>query len=236
MDHLAPKRTPPQGHRDERYLKHFDLAAGGVQVLHILSALILFEGVDLDAERYALLSAMLPRCELCAYAVHLTTTTTNTQLHHDPEQLYRLYNKGHKQCVCVCARITSHLYEYRRMFGNIPQKLSSIKLGRVGAGFGNTHTHRDIYNKYETLRDFINQHISGKDSKISHSVSKMYQCRGDGRQGDSTSSLPAADAPCTAASGHETQLSLYSTHTDAQIIAAVFLVCIEQPNICNVDC
>lgn len=138
--------------------------------------------------------------------------------------------------VCVCARITSHLYEYRRMFGNIPQKLSSIKLGRVGAGFGNTHTHRDIYNKYETLRDFINQHISGKDSKISHSVSKMYQCRGDGRQGDSTSSLPAADAPCTAASGHETQLSLYSTHTDAQIIAAVFLVCIEQPNICNVDC
>lgn len=115
---FGTKKNPPQGHRDERYLKHFDLAAGGVQVLHILSALILFEGVDLDAERYALLSAMLPRCELCAYAVHLTTTTTNTQLHHDPEQLYRLYNKGHKQCVCVCAhyispvRIQTHVWKH----------------------------------------------------------------------------------------------------------------------------
>lgn len=71
---------PLQGHRDECYLKHFDLAAGGVQVLGVLSVLRLCEGVDLDAERYAFLSTMLPRRELCAYAMHLNTTSTNTQL------------------------------------------------------------------------------------------------------------------------------------------------------------
>lgn len=73
-----------------------------MQVLCVLSILILYEGVDLDAKRYALLSAMLPWRELCAYAVHLTTTTTNTQLHYEPEQLQWLNKKSHNHCVCVC--------------------------------------------------------------------------------------------------------------------------------------
>lgn len=56
-----------------RYLEHFDLAAGRVQVLRVLPALVLPEGVDLHAEGNALLAAVLAQRELRADAVHLRT-------------------------------------------------------------------------------------------------------------------------------------------------------------------
>jgi hypothetical protein len=53
------------------HLEDFDLTAGRMQVLCIVFAIILFESVDLDAERHALLSPVLPHSELCADAVNL---------------------------------------------------------------------------------------------------------------------------------------------------------------------
>lgn len=53
------------------HLKNFDLAAGGVQVLRVLSAFILFKSVNLDPERNSFLSAVFPRGELCTYAMNL---------------------------------------------------------------------------------------------------------------------------------------------------------------------
>lgn len=53
------------------YLKDFDLAAGRVQVLHVLSAFILFKGVYLDTEWNSFFSAVFPRGELCTDAVNL---------------------------------------------------------------------------------------------------------------------------------------------------------------------
>lgn len=53
------------------HLEDLDLAGGGVEVLRVLFALVLFERVDLDAERNALLPAVLPHGELCADAVYL---------------------------------------------------------------------------------------------------------------------------------------------------------------------
>lgn len=68
-------------------------------MLGILSILTLYEGVDLDSERYTLLPTVFPRGKLRAYAVHLTTKSTNTQLHYEPEKLQRLYNKGNNKGV-----------------------------------------------------------------------------------------------------------------------------------------
>ncbi len=53
------------------HLKDFDLAAGGVQVLGVLSAVILFKSVNLDPERHSLLSTVFPRGELCTDAMNL---------------------------------------------------------------------------------------------------------------------------------------------------------------------
>lgn len=53
------------------HLKDFDLAGGRVQVLCVLFTLVLLERVDLDAERHALLSAVLSHGEFCADAVYL---------------------------------------------------------------------------------------------------------------------------------------------------------------------
>lgn len=53
------------------YLKDFDLAAGRVQVLRVLSAFILFKGVYLDTEWNSFLSAVFPRGELCTDAMNL---------------------------------------------------------------------------------------------------------------------------------------------------------------------
>lgn len=50
--------------------------------------------------------------------------------------------------------------------------------------------------------------MNGKNCAMPH-----YRCQGDGHQGDSTSSLPAAGALCTAACGHGTPPSLCSTTT-----------------------
>lgn len=53
------------------HLKDFDLAAGGVQVLGVLSAFILFKSVNLDPERNSFLSTVFPRGELCTDAMNL---------------------------------------------------------------------------------------------------------------------------------------------------------------------
>lgn len=53
------------------HLKDFDLAGGGVEVLRVLLILVLFERVDLDAERHALFSSMFSHGEFCANAVYL---------------------------------------------------------------------------------------------------------------------------------------------------------------------
>lgn len=53
------------------YLEDFDLAAGGVDVLDIVAALVGGERVYLDPEGYAFLTAMLPGGELGANAVDL---------------------------------------------------------------------------------------------------------------------------------------------------------------------
>lgn len=55
------------------YFKDFDLAAGRVQMLRVLSCFILFECVNLDAKWDPLLTTMLTHCELCADAMNLTT-------------------------------------------------------------------------------------------------------------------------------------------------------------------
>lgn len=52
-------------------LEHFDLARGGVEMLCVLSILILFKCVNLDAERDPLLSSMLAHGKLCADAMNL---------------------------------------------------------------------------------------------------------------------------------------------------------------------
>jgi len=54
------------------YLEDFDLAGGRVEMLCVLSILILFKRVYLDAERDAFLSPVLAHGELCAYAMNLT--------------------------------------------------------------------------------------------------------------------------------------------------------------------
>lgn len=53
------------------YLEDFDLAAARVQVLRVLSAFILFKGVDLDTKRNSFFSTVFPRGELCTDAVNL---------------------------------------------------------------------------------------------------------------------------------------------------------------------
>lgn len=53
------------------YLKDFDLAGCGVEVLCVLSGVSLGKRVQLDPEGDALLPAVLPGSELCADAVHL---------------------------------------------------------------------------------------------------------------------------------------------------------------------
>lgn len=52
-------------------LEHFDLAGGRVQVLCVLSTLVLFKRVDLDAEGNAFLPSVLTHGEFCADAVNL---------------------------------------------------------------------------------------------------------------------------------------------------------------------
>lgn len=56
------------------YLEDFDLAAGRVQMFCVVSCFVLFERVDLDAERHPLLTAMLAHCELGADAMNLKTS------------------------------------------------------------------------------------------------------------------------------------------------------------------
>lgn len=53
------------------YLEDFDLAAGRVQVLQVFPALVLSEGVDLNAEGDPFLPSVLSGGELCADAVDL---------------------------------------------------------------------------------------------------------------------------------------------------------------------
>lgn len=60
------------------YLKDFDLAGGRVQVIAVLAAVPLGEGVDLDPEGDALLATVLPGGELCADAVHLQAGGNDT--------------------------------------------------------------------------------------------------------------------------------------------------------------
>lgn len=55
-------------------LENFDLAGCRVEMLCVLSILVLFKRVDLDAERDAFLSSVLAHGELCAYAVNLNGT------------------------------------------------------------------------------------------------------------------------------------------------------------------
>lgn len=55
------------------HLEDFDLAGGRVEVFCVLFTLVLFERVDLDAERHALFSAVLSHCEFCADAVYLNS-------------------------------------------------------------------------------------------------------------------------------------------------------------------
>lgn len=69
--------TPPPDYPTP-YLKDFDLAGGRVQVLAVLAAVPLGEGVDLDPEGDALLAAVLPGGELGADAVHLRTGGKST--------------------------------------------------------------------------------------------------------------------------------------------------------------
>lgn len=53
------------------YLEDFDLAAGGVDMLHVFPVLVRGESVDLDSEGHPLLPAMLPGSELSADTVDL---------------------------------------------------------------------------------------------------------------------------------------------------------------------
>lgn len=62
-------------------LEDFDLAAGRVQVLCVLSVPVLLEGIDLHSERHPLLPAMLPHGELSADAVHLKGSDTKHHCH-----------------------------------------------------------------------------------------------------------------------------------------------------------
>lgn len=52
-------------------LEDFDLTGGRVKMFCVLSILVLLKRVNLDAERHALFSAMLPHGEFCANAVNL---------------------------------------------------------------------------------------------------------------------------------------------------------------------
>lgn len=54
------------------HLEDFDLAAGRVDLLHVLPVLIGGEGVHLDTEGHSFLAAVLPGGELGADAVDLT--------------------------------------------------------------------------------------------------------------------------------------------------------------------
>lgn len=53
------------------YLKDFDLAGGWVEMLCVLSTLVLFECVDLDAKRNTLFPSVLAHSKFCADAVNL---------------------------------------------------------------------------------------------------------------------------------------------------------------------
>lgn len=57
------------------YLEDFDLAAGRVDVLDVVAALVAGERVHLDPEGHALLATVLPGCELSADAVDLQGET-----------------------------------------------------------------------------------------------------------------------------------------------------------------
>lgn len=53
------------------YLKDFDLAAGGVEVLGVFSSFVLLKSVNLNTERDTLFSSMLAHSKLCADTVNL---------------------------------------------------------------------------------------------------------------------------------------------------------------------
>lgn len=62
------------------YLEDFNLAAGGMDVLHVLPTFVGGEGVHLDPEGHTFLAAVLPGGELSADAVHLLQRVGKSQV------------------------------------------------------------------------------------------------------------------------------------------------------------
>lgn len=144
-------------------------------MLHILPVLILFEGVELDAEWYTLLSAMLPRCELCAYAVHLTTSTTDTQLHYETNQLGTLTIRVIN---IVCVRVVLFLTCTNTDARLETSHRNSAALSWEAWVWGSViPTHIGISTADMKLCVLINQCISGKDSNQSLSCKDVPMSR-----------------------------------------------------------
>lgn len=101
-------------------LKHLDLAACRLSMLHIFSMLIGRERVHLDTEGHAFLPPMLPGRELGADAVHLRRQTGS----ETGEDATVLGDGG-------LAGTQRYLDEDRGVLRGIPEELNGVEVQRV---------------------------------------------------------------------------------------------------------
>lgn len=101
------------------YLENFDLAAGRVDMLDVVAALVGGERVHLDPEGHALLAAVLPGGELGADAVDLQ-------------------GGGNSRCSWMYwggegsgARSSGYLDEDGGVLGRVPEELDGVEVQRV---------------------------------------------------------------------------------------------------------
>lgn len=200
------------------YFEDFDLAGCRVEVFCVLSTVSLGERVQLDPEGDALLSTVLPGSKLCADAVHLRaarrredTGAINARVWCGNSEARTAEGTKESGDVCVwglimcstCTNTDVLLFKSHR---------NSAALSWEEWVFGSTMP-TDMGISVSHTRGYLscNSHTHTRESWSKHFSAGMYRCQGDGRQDDSTSSPPAAGAPCTAAVGHETLLALCST-------------------------
>lgn len=118
------------------YLEDFDLAAGRMDMLHVLPLFIGGKSVHLDTEGHPFLAPMLPGGELGADAVDLGR-----------------WGRRQLQICCACCVydppdlltwVDHYLDEDRSILDWIPEKLNGVEMQRVWTGLEYPHRQRDI--------------------------------------------------------------------------------------------